>query len=351
MKRVIVRADGNKSIGMGHLMRMLAIADQMDPCMASISFVLASESGADLVKSHGYEVFVLSTDPSDMDGELPELLPLLDREAGQYPDPLLLLLDSYFVTDHYIREIKSFGKVFLMDDLMRDSYPVDGVINYNVFAEQDWYALHYPDKLRWIGPAYVPLRPEFTDTTKADTNHSNQILITTGGGDQEHIGAKILYSLYCPDYIFHVILGNFSGQDLELEAFAARKENIILHHAVDHMAELMSKCMLGITAGGSTVYEMCAMKLPFLVFSYAENQEALAEYIGEAQAGYFAGAYHKAPKACLDEIKTGFELATGSPEHRMLWRENASGIVDGLGAKRLADGLLKYCNSPGNVLR
>lgn len=76
-------------------------------------------------------VKVLGTDPEDLEGELP----VLERLAGDTKQ--IFLVDSYRVTDAYLQGLRRFGRVFLLDDMQQHAYPVDGVINYNLFASAE----------------------------------------------------------------------------------------------------------------------------------------------------------------------------------------------------------------------
>lgn len=54
----------------------------------------------------------------------------------------------------------------------------------------------------------------------------------------------------------------------------------------------MAQCQLAVTAGGTTIYELAVLGVPFVCFSYAENQEALTEWLGTQQIAGYAGAWH-----------------------------------------------------------
>ena len=108
------------------------------------------------------------------------------------------------------------------------------------------------------------------------------------------------------------------------------------------MAGLMEMCDLAITAGGTTIYELAAVGVPFICFSYAENQELLTEYIGERQIAGYAGAYHKDAEATLREMKRIFLELAEDKAKRNLFHLNEKHMIDGLGAERIVkDVLLK----------
>ncbi len=51
-----------------------------------------------------------------------------------------------------------------------------------------------------------------------------------------------------------------------------------VHIDVKDMAGLMAKCMLAVTAAGSTVYELCSLRIPFVTYYFVNNQKLIAEY-------------------------------------------------------------------------
>ena len=106
------------------------------------------------------------------------------------------------------------------------------------------------------------------------------------------------------------------------------------------MAELMLQCDLAVTAGGTTIYELCALGVPFVCFSYAENQEALVDYAGRREIGLDAGKYHYDPVRTLENIGILVERAAADAQQRREMSRRAARLVDGRGAVRLAEALL-----------
>lgn len=340
----IFRADGNAKIGAGHLMRCLTIADAI-PDKEQIMFLCADSESAALPKQKGYYALILGTDYRKMESELPILkeaignLVLKDSETMQH----VILVDSYFVTDNYLHILRQYGSVVLLDDMASQAYPVDAVVNYNVFASADRYDTLYKgikNTEYFIGKDYVPVRSEFLLREYAVRNRVNDILITTGGGDIDNIASQILDVIYDERIDFHIITGKFNPHFKALKEIEKLKKGVYIHCNVTDMAGMMERCDLAITAGGTTIYELASVGVPFICFSYAENQEALTQYIGKQDIAGYAGAYHKEPKKTLNNIqKLCREFIDGS-EYRNKYSMRAIKMTDGLGAKRLAD-LLK----------
>lgn len=342
-KSILIRADGNARIGAGHLMRCLTIADALN-CRDSVRFLCADEESAELARQRGYEAVTLGTDYRDMLSELTILEAVwADKDRGTQTVPQTILVDSYCVSADYLQALRAFGRVFLLEDIPGRSWPVDGVINYNAFAEEETYNAIYGQQgnvRRYIGASYVPLRPAFADRKYQVREQVRELLLTTGGGDRENIAGKILERLGNTSYVIHVVSGPYNPHGAWLARYAQEHPRVVLHRQVTEMAELMLQCDLAVTAGGTTIYELCALGVPFVCFSYAENQEALVDYAGRQEIGLDAGKYHYDPVRTLENIGRLVERAAADAQQRREMSRRAARLVDGRGTVRLAEALL-----------
>lgn len=338
-KKIMIRADGNAHIGAGHLMRCLAIADAL-ACRDRVCFWCADEASAELAGRRGYEAVALGTDYRDMLSELPVLERHLSHGGGSAQT---ILVDSYYVSAAYLQALRAYGRVFLLEDVPGQSWPVDGVINYNAFADKETYSVIYENNKevrQYIGPSYVPLRPRFAGQDYQVREQVGQLLVTTGGGDGENIAGRILESLEDMACAIHVVSGPYNPHGDWLERYAREHPHVALHRQVTEMAELMLQCDLAVTAGGTTVYELCALGVPFICFSCAENQEALADYADRQGIGPDAGKYHCDADGTLENITRLARQAAADWKRRRRMSRRARELVDGRGADRLAQLLL-----------
>lgn len=336
---IVIRADGNADIGAGHLMRCLTIADGIRE-KERVMFWCADETGASRARDRGYKALTLGTDYRDMTSELP----LFEELAGE--GRKTFLVDSYYASDEYLRVLRDYGSVYLLEDVPGHVRPVDGLINYNIFAGEEDYRRVYrqcPGKVRlYIGGSYVPLRRQFMWRHYRVRDQVRELLVTTGGGDRENIAGEILETLLdilddvC---IVHVVSGPYNPHGEWLDRYAERHPLVRVHRSVEDMAGLMSQCDLAVTAGGTTIYELCALGVPFVCFSYAENQEALTEYAGEREIGLHAGAFHRDPAGTLERIGSLTQRAAADMRLRLCMSGRAREVVDGAGAERLAAAL------------
>lgn len=342
-----IRADGNAEIGAGHLMRCLSIAKELQAAGQNVCFVCADEQSAALAEKYGFQTHVLGTDHRNMESELPSWRLLIDNlKKTDCFDKHAILVDSYHVTNPYLTALGQFGYIGLLEDFGTCEYPVDCVINYNAQASLLEYEKLYQGKevFLLIGSDYVPLRRQFRvspDYCYHIRNEVREVLITTGGGDSTNIAGKILEEIYDSERIFHLVAGHFNPHFYDLKTLEECHANIRIHHDVTDMAELMRRCDIGLTAGGSTVYELAALGVPFLCFSYADNQEALVQYIGRKEIAGAAGAWNHDAQKTVKEIGKLFAELCCNREKRALCSKRERGMVDGYGAVRIAAQLVR----------
>lgn len=355
---IIIRADGNAKIGAGHLMRCLTIGEALAKKLGTfrdICFVCADEQSAAMASEAGFPTKVLGTDYRDMESELPYWEQLVQEGGPQAQNRILV--DSYYVTDVYLQRLKTFGKLYLLDDLQEHAYPADVVINYNAFADVEVYRELYrgTETECLVGSAYVPIRSQFLHCEYEVASEVSSVLITTGGGDKDNIAGAILERIYregtelrdvnCHDVNFHdvnfhIVTGRYNPNLEALKQIESTRRNVHIHHDVTDMAGLMKKCDIAVTAGGTTIYELASIGVPFLCFSYAKNQEALTSYIGNKEIAGFAGAYHLDREQMLTRLEMLFAQYCRDAELRQRCFRREREMIDGKGAERIAEKLM-----------
>lgn len=334
---ILFRADGNPDIGTGHIMRCLSLADALQEQGGEITFITAESYFQRLIQTRGYPCTVLGTAYDRMEEELSIFLPIIERER-----PELVILDSYFVTPQYMEAIRNISRLLYIDDLNAFDYPADAVVNYNIYGPE----LPYPqNKTYFLGPQYAPLRKEFQGLSQRNTkDRVENVLVSTGGTDPYHV------ALHCAEYlrkhlprenmIFHFVLGAMNQDAAELERIAEELPFIRLHRQITNMCSLMLQCDAAISAAGTTLYELCACGLPTVTYILADNQIQGAQMFQKAGLMPCAGDIRE--DACF--LERLFELLNSLADdfaQRQRIAEQMQGAVDGRGAARLAEAVLK----------
>lgn len=378
---VVIRADANSKIGMGHVMRCLSVADALLKRGEEVLFVTADDTPVPLLTKKGIPYCVLHTDYADMEAELPELWEVLRElpQGAESPDAALaqkntsILVDSYYVTEKYLAALKKRITTIYMDDIYAFSYPVDMLINYNIYGEEMGYEKDaaFADTKLLLGTEYVPLREEFSagagyaqsrkelsaetenvtpaedrlhQTAEQGRTADGGILITTGGSDSFNLAGQLLMEAMKYDALkekeYHVVSGSLNPHIGELQALAQKHENIHIHCNVTNMAELMAESEVALSAGGSTLYELCAVGVPVIAFSFAENQERLVQTFVKRGIAQYGGNYRTDGNKMIQNTIAGLETLLEDKNLRTEYRKKARTLVDGKGAERIAEALL-----------
>lgn len=378
---VVIRADANSKIGMGHVMRCLSVADALLKRGEEVLFVTADDTPVPLLTKKGVPYRVLHTDYADMEAELPELWEVLRElpQGAESPEAALaqkntsILVDSYYVTEKYLAALKKRITTIYMDDIYAFSYPVDMLINYNIYGEEMGYEKDaaFADTKLLLGTEYVPLREEFSagagyaqsrkelsaetenvtpaedrlhQTAEQGRTADGGILITTGGSDSFNLAGQLLMEAMKYDALkekeYHVVSGSLNPHIGELQALAQKHENIHIHCNVTNMAELMAESEVALSAGGSTLYELCAVGVPVIAFSFAENQERLVQTFVKRGIAQYGGNYRTDGNKMIQNTIAGLETLLEDKNLRSEYRKKARTLVDGKGADRIAEAII-----------
>lgn len=339
---IFIRADANEKIGTGHVMRCMAIADAMKQRGQQVCFLIADKEGSRLLKDRNQQYLVLDTDYTALEEELPVL-----RRIFREKRPDFLLVDSYYATPKYFREIRNDVPTGLLDDGVLTGYPVDVLINYNIFASDALYRAAGETGTKYLlGPGYVPLRKEFTEADYRVREKAERVLITTGGSDQYNLGTKLLTKALADPHTanlhYTVISGAYNTHLNELQELANRHENVRVLSNVRNMWELMRESDLAVSAGGSTMYELSAAGVPVICFSFVDNQERIVRGFAERELVGFAGNYLAQGEAMTEEIVYHLDRLAADWQQRKSYSQKLRKLVDGQGALRIARELCQF---------
>ncbi len=271
---IAIRVDANEIIASGHLMRCLSIADALFSLGEEVVFYTSDEFAEQTITKRGFKAIRLHYAWNDKESELNQLSRELEKTC-----PHLLLIDSYKVTEQYLKSLRQTVKLAYIDDLNAFDYPVDLVINYSIYAED----FDYPQNKEYLlGIQYAPLRKQFDISNEmlgraiTDRYQNKQIFLTTGAADPYNAAGSIIDAILnepkLNEYRITVVKGRF-WEDANLDKYISKYRNrISLYENVENMADLMLQSTVAVSAGGSTLYELCACCVPTITFSSADNQ-------------------------------------------------------------------------------
>ena len=336
---VLIRADGNERIGSGHIMRTKSIANELKGLGAKVLYALADERGKRLINNE-FQSVVLSSNYECLDDEINALSSVVKEQEIK-----LILLDSYFVTPKYFKELKKLAKVAYIDDLDAFAYECEALINYGAFFDKNEYkARQNLAKKHFLGSEFAPLRAEFGSTQKSSKNtQKKQVLLTTGNTDLLGIMPRLLEAFLSDESLknleFLAISGAFNEHENKLLALSAKHKNIKVLKSPENMAQIMAEADFVLSAGGSTLYELASLAKAVICFSIAANQNNIKSW-AEAGAMLYAGDAKADSHSVVAKSLNLLKSLLNDENLAKTLGQKAHFFVDGKGAIRLAKELL-----------
>ena len=250
--RIVVT--GNNQVGMGHVYRVLSLAN----CWLGheIQFLLwnCSENAKKLIEDKGYQYLEVSS--------------LVDI-AKKVKEGMLIINDILDTSREYVHSLKDKGAyVVNFEDLGDGAEEANLVIN-------ALYERFNPPQTHKYGLSYVCLNEIFLLSLPNEfSTKIRSLLITFGGTDPANLTYKTLRSLENIENDFEVrlVIGPAYQWKKELERYLHEKwgnRHLVYYSNVANMAEIMKDVDLAITSNGRTIYELAAMRIPSI--SIAQN--------------------------------------------------------------------------------
>lgn len=343
-RSLVIRADASERIGLGHVMRCLALAAAWRSQGGEVCFATRNLAGnaSDRITRHGFPVRQLPP-PDAVDDVLPEedaraLAAIAgdSRAAG-------VLVDHYGATTSYLGRLRRAGlAVAVIDDRAdRDLAAADWVLNQNIGAPGLGYATG-PGRVRLLGVEYALLRPEFRLARERQHRRfgreDHRLLVTLGGGDTAALASRTLAALEDVGRLLEIrcVAAGSPPAMGELERQASRSRHRVgVVVAADSLAEHMAWADLSVNGAGVTCWELMCLGAPMLVMALSDDQRDNARLLDETACARFVDPGDRAGLAA----QVGELLQ--KPELREQWSARGMALVDGRGAERAAASLMQ----------
>ena len=269
-KRIYFRADVGTSIGYGHFIRSLALAE---------------------ILNKKFDCTFFTSEPTDYQkGELAKVCHFVElKESSKFEDFLnylvgdeIVVLDNYFFTTEYQRKIKEKGcKLVCIDDMHDKHYVADAIINHAPGTKESQFSKEDYTKL-YLGPDYLLLRKEFREAIHIYTpyDENNSIYVCFGGSDDMNLTRKTCEVILAskPRHIDVVVGGSYEYYE-DLKLFAQNKDIKVYRNASpETIVELLRKAHLAIVPDSMVFFETCCLRRPCITGYNCDNQMFIAEY-------------------------------------------------------------------------
>ena len=345
MKVYLLRMDASVEIGMGHLMRCLALAHTLLAKGVTPIFVCRGYSDyiEKMLQNHNFKREKL---PAGCSFE--EELALITQIIKDY-DAEVTVVDLCYNENlkhieryvNYLEKLRQSGsKLMIIDDLNILPFNAEVVLNPNYGAEK----LPYENKNKvtyLLGIKYFLFRPEFikvADKQRVIREQVSRVLITLGGSDVLNVTPKVMRALVQLSRtrpMELVIVAGLNEHDKELFSMLndfSGKYRICA--GSDNMAELMLWCDLAITAGGLTKYETALTGTPSIIISQVKHQYDLTELFMHEGTALHLGLGSEVSENRIGEAIKGLLYDYGQ---RLKMSLNGKRLMDGKGAQRVVE--------------
>lgn len=298
INRIIFRADGNSSTGLGHLYRLMSLYKIYEEHY-EVTFYTRHDS-------------IVSVFPNEIDLKIIPENVLLNEEGAWFAkqnkaSETLIFADGYQFDATFQKKIKEKGySLIYIDDLAVEDMYADIVVNHsphikvNAFKAQNYTQFA-------LGTDYAMLRPLFLN----ELNSSRKIIkiknvfVCFGGADFYDLTAKITQELICFKEIesINVIVGAAYKHKtiFELEKKDDRI-NILNNLSESEMLGVMKSSEMAILPTSTICYEAAAVGMLILGGYFVDNQEKIYQGFLENNMIYEIGDYNTISKEKLQSV-------------------------------------------------
>lgn len=330
-----IRVDVNKTVATGHILRDISVAGRLREMGVECLFFSADEGCLPYLEKDNFQAVILHSDWEHPDSETEQFCAIL-REKQIHS----LLVDSYYVTPSYMKKLSEITRVTYFDELYLQGYGCQQVIN-GVLEPPDYRS--YSGKA-FTGPAYVSLRNEFSGLLPKVIRPSiEKLLVTSGGTDNYHFCRYFLEKILAREEWQQVrvilVIGSLCGDKEELLEKYVENSRVEIHVNTSQMAILMQDADYALTAGGTTLYEVCAVGVAASSYVLGDNQIGITQSFARQKLIAYAGDFRKDSQETIENIFAQMRQAA-SAEFRREKARKLQTVVDGKGAGRIAEILL-----------
>lgn len=272
IKKIVFRCDSNNKIGLGHLVRCLAVANKLK--VNNIFFATDNDVSNSYIKND-FKIFLKEPDEDENK--------FLLRMSNQLNPDIIILDNKYPYKRHILKRLKNNSlKILMLDNICEGLIECDEIIFPNAHFNLDRLkGLLTPDRINQVrtGPNYIILRKEIIALKdKLSKEHEGiRIGVTTGGSDPEGVILKLANLLMEINveqnvYLLYGELYSFKNRLYRLDL----PKNMYIE---PYSLECLKELDIIICTFGMTVYEMIYLELPIITVSHNKHNAICAKIL------------------------------------------------------------------------
>ncbi|QKG56757.1 UDP-2,4-diacetamido-2,4,6-trideoxy-beta-L-altropyranose hydrolase [Hymenobacter sp. BRD128] len=314
-RRLVFRADGNATIGLGHLVRLLALADMLRGLVPGL-FIVREPTAAvtQLVTEAGWAIHALPAQALSAEADWLATSFLLPGDV--------LVLDGYDFTLAYQQRLRQSGcGLAYIDDLRAWPVVADVLINHSPGVTPADYQAPATARLL-LGPAFSLLRQPFIAGAALPqaSGDFTSALVCFGGADPLGLTARTLAALLTLPQVQRIglLVGAAFGGDeaLQVAARAQPEREITIYRNLGaaELVALLQAHAVAVVPASTVLIEALVLGRPAFTGYYADNQQALASYVHAHQQAFSVGNFADlAPSQLAVALRQGLAWLVTQP--------------------------------------
>jgi spore coat polysaccharide biosynthesis predicted glycosyltransferase SpsG len=321
---IFFRVDGGRSMGMGHVVRCLWLANALRDMYGNpVSFCMAQDDiGISAVQRRGWPVLrVAAEDLGEVDGDAL----IVDLPGGASAEAVRAM-----------RQKGPRSLVVLMDGTCTGRIEADLVVSpiERLPDPSSWRGFRGQ---RYEGPAYAILDPAFARVPRrlSSVVREPRVLVSMGGSDPYGLTLQALRALDSMPESFHVTIaiGPAFLHEVELRTWLAGARRRYECRREESLLDVMVNSDLALVSFGTTVYELAAAGLPAIALSITEDHAQSAEVFAQGGSLMHLGLFSNVSD---EQIQSAVRELLNDQQLRLGMAQRGQGLVDGKGADRVA---------------
>ena len=332
---ILIKVMGSPIIGMGHIVRSLELAEEMQVRdEANVKFWCNEDTASSKkITEKGYECHW------EKQASVEELLEFILKEQI-----------DVFVIDHpgehleLCRALKlAYPKnqvIVALDYFNFDNVYLDILIN--LFNQNPTQQSPKSSKVQYYeGVEYGIIRSSFLKyltQTKFIAPQVRTVVVSFGGSDRKERTVKVIQALLgkkIKDVTFQFIIGvNFARKEVVKEMVEHLDVQTEILGDVSDMEKWIYRCDIGLIGGGTTIMEFAALGTPAIFIGHNVEEARFADFFAQRNAVMNLGVVDKVRN---EDIWNSFMELSENREKRVQMSVAGKKLVDGRGKERIVD--------------
>lgn len=342
---LLIRADASSEIGIGHVMRTLALAQAWQDQGGRVLYLMAPPPEALKQRLLRASCALRLLEPHAADDPMQVLL------TARVLGAVACVVDGYAFDASYQQILTEAGLpvLWIDDEAHAAPYTAPVILNQNPHATPHAYHERPDHATLLLGLRHALLRREFAQAQPlADVpDGAPRVVVTFGGSDAAGLTQTAWETLHAarilhPDLKADLILGPaYAGPEAWLHDVEATPWATV-HRAVEDLVPLLRPATVALAAAGSTTWELARLGVPSLLLTVAPNQQPIAQAAEKAGIAWTLGEVGDLDSGMLARVLTdALTELLGDPSAQATMRAAGPPLVDGGGAQRVVESLLQ----------